>query len=471
MTRFEALLISILERLRLPQKTIAFAVFSNLLIAGCGVIGGAEAPATSATTELVEATFNDEEVAVADWLRAEAIELKTDDPNASYEDLEALREIVGDARIVLLGEQTHGTHEFFTMRHRVIRFLVEELGFNALAVEAPWGPGNAVNDYIHGVDLDGRAVMEGMQYWTFATYEALDMIEWMRDFNAEAYEADQIDFYGMDMQIPKASMANVVAKLNSVSAEASAKAEAAYACFYDYQSFAGLEKKEQDVCADQTRSIYEMVESREVEIASIFSKAEYEHLLQETRVVVQGLELSTDSTNAARDRGMAENVAWVLEQSGPDGKVIAWAHNAHIAQNLGRLGGNLEKQYGDDVVAIGMALYQGSFMAISVIPENEGWQLTEIDALTAPEGTYEYYLNLADYPYMFIDLSSVDVTAPGAEWLDGIGVFRGNGAQAGKADLPDRQFAFYSLLRDFDAIIFIRDTTPSMPLKLDEELD
>ena len=85
---------------------------------------------------------------VSAWLRENAIPFDTTDPNSDFEDLMPLKPLIGDARIVALGEATHGTHEFFEMKHRMLRFLVEEMGFNIFAMEASWAETNLINDYV-----------------------------------------------------------------------------------------------------------------------------------------------------------------------------------------------------------------------------------------------------------------------------------------------------------------------------------
>src|SRR5689334_21942379 len=119
----------------------------------------------------------------SDWLREHALPFDTTDPGSDFTDLVPLKEWIGDARIVALGEATHGTHEFFEMKHRMLRFLVEEMGFNTFAIEANLPEANLLNDYLHTGQGDPAALLDGLHFWTWDTQEVLDMILWMRAHN------------------------------------------------------------------------------------------------------------------------------------------------------------------------------------------------------------------------------------------------------------------------------------------------
>src|SRR5215510_14135440 len=113
---------------------------------------------------------------ISAWLRENAIPFDTTDPNSDFADLMPLKELIGDARIVALGEATHGTHEFFEMKDRILRFLVEEMGFNTFAIESNMPEANLVNDYVQTGKGDPVALLQGLKDSTWDTQEVLDMI-------------------------------------------------------------------------------------------------------------------------------------------------------------------------------------------------------------------------------------------------------------------------------------------------------
>src|SRR4029450_5293537 len=120
------------------------------------------------------------------------------------EDLRPLKNLVRNARIVALGEGTHGTSEFFRMKHRILEFLATEMGFTIFAIEANMPEAYRVNDFVLTGRGDPKALLKGMYFWTWNTQEVLDMILWMRDFNQSG--KGRIEFTGFDMQTPTVAM-------------------------------------------------------------------------------------------------------------------------------------------------------------------------------------------------------------------------------------------------------------------------
>jgi erythromycin esterase-like protein len=142
---------------------------------------------------------------VVAWIQRTAYPLATCEPSDDQRDLAFLRELVGDAHIVALGEGTHGTSEFFKLKHRITRYLASEMGFTVFAIEANMPEAYRVNDYVQNGRGDPGALIDGMYFWTWNTHEVLDMIEWMRVFNASG--RGRIQFTGFDMQTPDTAAA------------------------------------------------------------------------------------------------------------------------------------------------------------------------------------------------------------------------------------------------------------------------
>lgn len=142
-----------------------------------------------------------------DWIRDHAVKLDTVAPGNGFADLQALKKTIGDARIVSLGEATHGTREFFQMKHRMLEFLATEMGFNIFSIEANMPEAYRLNDYVLTGYGDPAQLLKGMYFWTWDTEEVLEMIRWMREFNASG--KGQIQFTGFDMQTPTMAAQNV----------------------------------------------------------------------------------------------------------------------------------------------------------------------------------------------------------------------------------------------------------------------
>jgi erythromycin esterase-like protein len=138
------------------------------------------------------------------WLRQHAIPIQTVEAGHGFADLQPLKSVVGDARIVELGEATHGTREFFQLKHRMIEFLASEKGFTIFSIEANMPEAYRLNDFVLNGTGEPKQLLKGMYFWTWNTEEVLDMILWMREFNKSG--KGRIEFTGFDMQTPTVSM-------------------------------------------------------------------------------------------------------------------------------------------------------------------------------------------------------------------------------------------------------------------------
>ena len=138
------------------------------------------------------------------WLKEHVVAVKTAEAGSGFEDLMPLKEMIGDARIVALGEATHGTREFFQMKHRLIEFLASEMGFTIFSIEANMPEAYRVNDFVLRGEGDPKELLAGMYFWTWNTQEVLDLILWMRELNKSG--GGELQFTGFDMQTPNVAM-------------------------------------------------------------------------------------------------------------------------------------------------------------------------------------------------------------------------------------------------------------------------
>lgn len=138
--------------------------------------------------------------AVVDWITADAVRLRTPEAGQGFADMQPLKKTIGDARIVSLGEATHGAREFFQLKHRMLEFLSSEMGFTMFAIEANMPEAYRLNDYVLNGNGDPKTLIRGMYFWTWDTQEVLDMVSWMRQFNKS--NKHRLQFTGFDMQTP-----------------------------------------------------------------------------------------------------------------------------------------------------------------------------------------------------------------------------------------------------------------------------
>lgn len=429
----------------------------------------AKAIATPIPTPVVAAATADP--AISEWLKTHAWPLKTVEPsdNDDFSDLMPLKDFIGSARIVALGEGTHGTSEFFRMKHRLVRFLVQETGFNTFAIEANWPEARRVNDYVLNGEGDPAQTIAGMGFWTWTTQEVLDMIEWMRRHNKSPGDQPSVSFHGFDMQNPELAMQQVLNYLESVNPDAAAEAKRRYICFDLYLNYPTLRSSEQDECRVNIQAVMEALSEHQAEYAERSSPEAYAIAEHSARLVQQAerLHRSQDATESlsTRDRFMAENVQWLIDHAGPDVKIILWAHNGHVSTEMPFMGWHLRNvyQYGrDDMVVIGFAFNEGALNAVGMTPDlNRAIRPPSTHSVppALPE-TFEWYAHSTGLPVFILNLNDLDSDDPATTWLTRPLLMRSVGAGYNQS-VPEKFFYQLVLPDVFDAIIYIDQTRPT----------
>jgi erythromycin esterase len=410
--------------------------------------------------------------AVKQWLANHAIPLRTVEAGHGFEDMQPLREIVGDGRVVALGEATHGTREFFQLKHRMLEFLVSELGFTVFAIEATMPETFDINEYVLTGEGDPAKALTGLYFWTTNTEEVLDMIEWMRRWNADPTHSRKVKFYGFDAQAAPRAVKVTLNYLRIVNPDEALIAERELAVLanpYTEERFVTLSKEEREAAASTIRAIIRRLDDRRPEYVARTDSIAWAFARQHARILDQNIEimhrLETPGFQA-RDSVMAENVRWILDHEGPEAKMVIWAHNRHISTGPGWMGAHLRKALGSDMVVFGFAFNQGSFQANEMpMPSTGG--LRSFTVPPAPEGSLDGMLAAAGLRLAAIDLRKLPTEGPVAEWwsVPHVTRFIGSG-YSGEFDDINAAFGFWApwiVTQLFDALLFVESTTSARP--------
>jgi erythromycin esterase-like protein len=312
-------------------------------------------------------------------------------------DYDPLLDLIGDARFVLIGEASHGTHEFYRERAQITKRLIREKGFNTIAVEADWPDALRVNRYIgaRGDDLDAEGALAGFKRfptWMWRNADVLDFVGWLRNHNDKIKGGmRKVGFYGLDLYSLHASMAAVIAYLEKVDTAAAERARRRYACFEAYgengQSYgfsAGLHlgaSCEQEVITQlveltRNASSYALRDGRLAE-DDYFYAEQNAQLVRDAEEYYRTMYRAEVSSWNLRDKHMArtlESLVEYLDRSGSSTKVVVWAHNSHLGDaratemgvrgewNLGQL---VRERFGRKSVLVGFTTYHGTVTAAS----------------------------------------------------------------------------------------------------------
>lgn len=339
-------------------------------------------------------------------------------------DYDELLEQVGDRRFVLLGEGSHGTHEFYAQRARITRRLIEQRAATAVAVEADWPDAYRVNRYVLGLSQDPDATaslgdFERFPSWMWRNADVVDFVEWLRAWNDAVPEPHRrVRFYGLDLYSLRASMNAVVAFLEAVDPEAAVHARRRFACF-DHVSGEGPEYGRavtlDPLASCEHETIAELLDLRRRSWAilardGLASGDEYFCAEQNARLVLNAERYYREmyygrvSSWNLRDRHMAgtlDSLTHHLDAQVGRAKVVVWAHNSHVgdarATEMGRFGelnlGQLVRaSYDDDCLLVGFTTSGGWVTAAS----DWGGEAERKQVRRAAVGSYEAYFSQHD---------------------------------------------------------------------------
>ncbi|AZM87152.1 erythromycin esterase family protein [Streptomyces sp. W1SF4] len=378
------------------------------------------------------------------------------DPRSGLSDLRPFGRMVGDARVVGVGEATHSSHEFLTVKHRVFRYLVEEKGFRAFALEAPWSTGLRLDAYLLRGEGDLKQIMDEefqgtYRFWNNAEYR--DLLQWMRAYNLK-HPKDPVRFVGDDGGFAGAELYdNVNAYAAAARPELASQlaelyrglrpATAADTYVNDYLAKPLAERRE---LAKRTGRAVELLGQRPSTDADADAHAwALQHataIHQMTTLYAFDWDDPRDIANAMlhRDRIMADNVTWWQQRTGD--KILLAAHNGHVALTTyvpdrypTVQGGFLRRQLGAAYLSVGLTFGQGAFNALG----HDGDVHRYTTGPAAP-GTAEHTLDRVRYRDFMVDLRNTP--SPARTWLAEPRTVKNIGATyPGLADAPQIRLA------------------------------
>lgn len=394
-------------------------------------------------------------------LAQSAIRLATVTPGSGVADLAPLKAAIGDARVVAVGESTHGSAEFFHVRHRLLELLAGDKGFNVLAVEAGWPDAFAVDDYIVRGVGDPEKALAGLRYWALDTTEMLAIVRWMRRYNQDPAHRRKLRFRGVDCEFTPGAVSAVIDYLRKVDPPSVAAAGALFGPISGAMAsstYPGLDAA--------------VVERTKLGVAALLARFDGERAAwiartgepawtlarQHMNLIVQA-ELSFREPDT-RDVAMADNVQWILDHEPPGARMLVWAHNSHVAaQQLGfsAMGRLLRERLGAGYFTVGFAFGAGSLRALDWSKGRKEGPVQAITLDPPPPASLDAALGVAGIPAFVLDLRAA--TGPLGAWLDARlatrsvgGIYRG--AASGEMRSPKRSF---------DALVYLDRITASHP--------
>ncbi|WP_121356483.1 erythromycin esterase family protein [Flavisolibacter nicotianae] len=330
----------------------------------------------------------------------------------SANDLDALLDDIGDRPVVMLGEASHGTHEYYTWRTAISKRLIREKGFNFIAVEGDWPDCYRINRFVKGYKDAGDNIKDVLLHfdrwptWMWANWEVAALADWLREYNQSKPLVQKVGFYGLDVYSLWDSLYAMINYLEKEDPQAAQSVKKAIQCFEPFQedehAYARYSLTEHS-CRDKVLAML-----REIRLKAQFLDGDREagfNTEQNAIIAVNAekyystmMSFNNDSWNV-RDTHMMETLDRLMTFHGPKAKGIVWEHNTHIGDaratdmrrsgmvNIGQLA---REQYGiNKVYLVGFGSYQGTVIA----GEEWGAPMKVMDVPEAREGSIEHQLH------------------------------------------------------------------------------
>lgn len=392
-------------------------------------------------------------------------------------DLHDMARSLAKSRVVMLGEATHGTHEFYELRKELSKILIEEHGFNFIAVEGDWPDCFEINRYIQGKNAKGiHAIMDNFRRWPtwmWANEEVLQLAEWMREHRA--------GFYGLDVYSLFDSIQVVQKKAQKLGIEAGSEIVGRYSCFEPFErdevayakSLLRFPEGCREEVAQNLRDLLEVrLEDTRLTEDELFNAQQNARVIKNAEKYYRAMLFGGAESWNVRDLHMMEMLTLLLLRHGPASKGIVWAHNTHVGdyratdmleEGYVNLGGLARSALGDDQVAlVGFGTYGGTVRA------GKAWGAPErvMELPRAKKGSLEAYFHKASRElqqerfYMAFDEESKMGSLARRHGHRAVGV-----VYSPAYEISGQNYVPTELAKRYDAFIYVDRTSALQSLK------
>jgi erythromycin esterase len=381
---------------------------------------------------------------------------------------DGLRSQFADATVIGLGEASHGTQEFFDLRFRLIRLLVEEFGVRAIGFEAPFDPLHRVDDLVVAGEGDIRSLItESDIYRPMKSETIVDLFEWLQSFNASRVPEDRVHVYGFDMTVIEAVTNEIGPYLDRVGADIDSSLhedlDIAMSGYSSDDERQALLESAQQVLA----TLEPILDANESAWVDATSRRAYEHIRHRLHLIdhqIEAHERDHERRMALRDRTMAENVEWIHDCS--IGPVVIWGANGHLNRgrhildgagwdvNVQSMGEWLAKAFGEAYCPVGLELGGGRVAALDA----KTGEIVDYSIPDPPSGSVPDVFRQVDHPLFYLSVDDLSDDTTTREWLRKRPQRHAIWGGHPEGDNPVHYQP--SDLEEFDWLFFVRETSP-----------
>lgn len=420
---------------------------------------------------LVTVITNAQDKAIVDWLNSNATPIEDATPTTPPTAFAAnTPQKFKDARIFGFGEATHHGKEFFDLKAKFFKYLVEKQGVRMFILESGYPNCREINQWLNDGTKTSREMARQLGFALWMCEEITDLLQWMKDYNTGKHVADRILFYGMDDQfcygIDKQVRQFVTQYKLNIPQEQLMAADSSSALFYSRKTPAAEWLK------DKAEGLAGLRISLQKESTSFTGndRKEADETIHAVDVLSQFIQSTAEPSFALRDEHMYQNVLWIMQQQGENSKAFIWAHNGHVNKkgmagyNVPSVGSRLKQYYGDAYYSMAFDFSKGRLYTTTIDEAKKAkasiYMLNETE-----KKNYAYTFSQAKYEVFFIDMTTAQRSLVMEKFLNsnkkqyyaGNGGFLKNHA-AKKLKYPE----------EYDGVIFVK--TISLPHYIKEAL-
>ena len=338
-------------------------------------------------------------------------------PLENSEDLNPLLNYIGEAKYVLLGEASHGTHEYYTWRAKITQRLIQEKGFSFVGVEGDWPDCYRLNRFVKGYLDSGKDILSVMNdfkrwpTWMWANWEVAAFIDWLKNYNENLYSNKRVGFYGLDVYSFRESMQSILQYLEKNDPKALSVAKKAMECFEPFakdegQSYARASSFVPELCEKEIlnmlKKIIKNMPNYNHDAENVLSTEQNAYIARNAEKYYRAMIKRGSASWNIRDEHMVSTIDRLMKFHGKDSKIIIWEHNTHIgdaratnmaAEGMVNVGQLIREQYASDgVVAVGFGSFKGNVVA----GREWGDSMRKIKVPEAINGSWEHAFHIAN---------------------------------------------------------------------------
>ena len=401
------------------------------------------------------------------WLDANVTAFDGTDLSLRNDDLAFLRDLVGGARVVALGENTYGTQEFVEMKARMVRFLVEEMGFDTFVMDTHWSAARRLDHYLRTGEGDAVRLLSGLLLGSRNTNAFFELVEWMRGRHESG---GRVGFHGVDMTHPGMALHDLREYIREAAPDDLPAVAERLECLSrfandprgrfpeeNYENQTDIYRSDCGKSLEEARSL--LISKRQGYEAAAGEDA-FALALRSHRVAFQyHLWWVGEQT---RDESKAENLDWIIERMAAGSRVVVWAHNQDLStQGVGSV---FSRPFASDsdLVTVAFSHARGGFYGLEFRGSSRvGFGELELDPPV--EGAFEAYFESATAPRFVLDLRGADPDASESGWLFESRPFRAIFLAFDPTRAED-SWRHATLARQHDAVVHFDSTRPTVPL-------